>query len=213
MHTNDDINLLQMSIDNELQSAYQKKETENPNYIDVLNGKARRVYDTPDKGILWGWEVSAYVTTKAIAAGAFLVPLLAIMLGYEISDTTKLISVGLSLVFLGLTGLFLVMDLDRPDRFLNVLLRPQWNSWLVKGGYTISIFGLLMTVWGAATFFEWNIPENLFLGLRLSLESSLLSILHSFLHKPKEEIFGKVLHFHCICSFIVFLQELQFFQF
>ena len=102
MHSNDDINLLQMSIDNELQSAYQKKETENPNYIDVLNGKARRVYDTPDKGILWGWEVSAYVTTKAIAAGAFLVPLLAIMLGYEISNTTKLISVGLSLVFLGL---------------------------------------------------------------------------------------------------------------
>ena len=86
MHSNDDINLLQMSIDNELQSAYQKKETENPNYIDVLNGKARRVYDTPDKGILWGWEVSAYVTTKAIAAGAFLVPLLAIMLGYEISN-------------------------------------------------------------------------------------------------------------------------------
>ncbi len=165
MHSNDDINLLQMSIDNELQSAYQKKETENPNYIDVLNGKARRVYDTPDKGILWGWEVSAYVTTKAIAAGAFLVPLLAIILGYEVSNTTKLISVGLSLVFLGLTGLFLVMDLDRPDRFLNVLLRPQWNSWLVKGGYTISIFGLLMTLWGAATFFEWNIPENVLLGL------------------------------------------------
>ena len=165
MHSNDDINLLQMSIDNELQSAYQKKETENPNYIDVLSGKARRVYDTPDKGILWGWEVSAYVTTKAIAAGAFLVPLLAIMLGYEVSNTTKLISVGLSLVFLGLTGLFLVMDLDRPDRFLNVLLRPQWNSWLVKGGYTISIFGLLMTLWGAATFFEWNIPEYLLLGL------------------------------------------------
>ena len=165
MHSNDDINLLQMSINNELQSAYQKKETENPNYIDVLSGKARRVYDTPDKGILWGWEVSAYVTTKAIAAGAFLVPLLAIMLGYEVSNTTKLISVGLSLVFLGLTGLFLVMDLDRPDRFLNVLLRPQWNSWLVKGGYTISIFGLLMTLWGAATFFEWNIPEYLLLGL------------------------------------------------
>lgn len=165
LHTNDDINLLQMSIDNDLEAAYQKKETKNPNYIDVMNGKARRVYDTPDKGILWGWEVSAYVTTKAIAAGAFLIPLLAVMLGYEISDLTKLVSVGISLAFLGLTGLFLVMDLDRPDRFLNVLLRPQWNSWLVKGGYTISIFGLLMTLWGVSTFFEWNIPENLLLGV------------------------------------------------
>ncbi|WKK66143.1 4Fe-4S dicluster domain-containing protein [Lutimonas zeaxanthinifaciens] len=165
MHTNDDINLLQMSIDNDLQAAYQKKETKNPNYIDVLNGKARRVYDTPDKGILWGWEVSAYVTTKAIAAGAFLIPLLAVIFGYELSFTTKLVSVGLSLGFLGLTGLFLVMDLDRPDRFLNVLLRPQWNSWLVKGGYTISVFGLLMTIWGAATYFEWSIPEFFILGL------------------------------------------------
>ena len=159
MHTNDDVDLLQMSIDNEIEAAYQKKDSENPNYIDVLNGKARRVYDTPDKGILWGWEVSAYVFTKAIAAGAFLIPFLAIVLGYEVSATAKLWSAGISLAFLALTGLFLVMDLDRPDRFLNVLLRPQWNSWLVKGGYTISVFGLLVTVWGASVLFDWNIPE------------------------------------------------------
>lgn len=159
LHTNDDVDLLQMSIDNEMQAAYQKKKTENPNYIDVLNGKARRVYDTPDKGILWGWEVSAYVLTKAIAAGAFLIPFLAMVLGYELSSTTKLWSAGISLVFLALTGLFLVMDLDRPDRFLNVLFRPQWNSWLVKGGYTITIFGLLVTLWGVNTWFELGIPE------------------------------------------------------
>src|SRR5690348_7902629 len=35
----------------------------------------KRVYDGPSKGVLWGWEVSAYVWTKAIAAGAFLVPI------------------------------------------------------------------------------------------------------------------------------------------
>ena len=165
MHTNDDVNLLKMTLDNEIQSAYHKKETENPNYIDVLNGKARRVYDTPDKGILWGWEVSAYVMTKAIAAGAFLIPFLAMLLGYEISDTAKLWSAGLSLAFLSLTGLFLVMDLDRPDRFLNVLLRPQWKSWLVRGGYIITIFGLLATVWGAMTFFEIKIGETVLLWI------------------------------------------------
>lgn len=159
MHINEDVDLLQMSIDNSLQAAYQKKETENPNYIDVLTGKARRVYDTPDKGILWGWEVSAYVLTKAIAAGTFLIPFIAMLLGYEVSSTAKLWSAGISLGFLALTGLFLVMDLDRPDRFLNVLLRPQWNSWLVKGGYTISIFGLLVTIWGANTWFDLGIPE------------------------------------------------------
>lgn len=165
MHTNDDVDLLQMTIDNEIESAYQKKESENPNYIDVLTGKARRVYDTPDKGILWGWEVSAYVTTKAVAAGAFLIPFIAILLGYELSATTKLWSAGISLVFLSLTGLFLVMDLDRPDRFLNVLLRPQWNSWLVKGGYTITIFGLLVTIWGAMTYFEIETGETVLLWI------------------------------------------------
>ncbi len=165
MHTNDDVNLLQMSIDNDIQAAYKRKDSENPNYIDVLNGKARRVYDTPDKGILWGWEVSAYVMTKAISAGAFLIPFLAMLLGYEVSDTTKLWSAGISLVFLGLTGLFLVMDLDRPDRFLNVLLRPQWKSWLVKGGYIITIFGLLATVWGAMTYFEIKAGETILLWI------------------------------------------------
>jgi len=165
INTNDDVNLLQMSIDNNLQAAYQQKDTENPNYIDVLTGKARRVYDTPDKGILWGWEVSAYVMTKAIAAGAFLIPFLAILLGYDVSDTTKLWSVGISLIFLALTGLFLVMDLDRPERFLNVLLRPQWNSWLVKGGYTITIFGLLDTIWGVMTLLDAHTGEMFLLWI------------------------------------------------
>ncbi len=82
MHTNDDVDLLQMSINNEVEAAYQKTDSKNPNYIDVLSGKARRVYDTPDKGILWGWEVTAYVMTKAIAAGAEL-----LCGGKKISDT------------------------------------------------------------------------------------------------------------------------------
>ena len=180
MHTNNDVDLLQMTIDNDIQAAYQQKDSENPNYIDVLSGKARRVYDTPDKGILWGWEVSAYVFTKAIASGAFLIPFLAIVLGYEISSTAKLWSVGISLVALALTGFFLVMDLDRPDRFLNVLLRPQWNSWLVKGGYTISIFGLLVTIWGANTLFKIGIPEKPLLWLT-AVFAILLAIYTAFL--------------------------------
>ncbi len=180
MNTNDDVNLLQMTINNEMESAYYNKTSDNPNYIDVLNGKARRVYDTPDKGILWGWEVSAYVTTKAIAAGAFIIPFMAILLGYEISDLAKLWSVGISLTFLALTGLFLVMDLDRPDRFLNVLLRPQWNSWLVKGGYTITIFGLLVTVWGLMIFFEIKTGEAILLWIT-AFFAILLAIYTAFL--------------------------------
>jgi Fe-S-cluster-containing dehydrogenase component/formate-dependent nitrite reductase membrane component NrfD len=117
--------------------------------IDVImeSANAHRVYDTPDKGVLWGWEVSAYVVTKAISAGVFLLYFCATLIGLPISAEITWTTGVLSLVFLGLTGLFLVLDLDRPDRFLYVLLRPHWGSWLVKGGYSISIFGGAITAW------------------------------------------------------------------
>ena len=102
------------------------------------------------------------------------------MMGYEVSDTSKLSSVAISLTFLALTGLFLVMDLDRPDRFLNVLLRPQWNSWLVKGGYTITIFGLLVTIWGAMILFKIETGETILL-LITAFFAIILAIYTAFL--------------------------------
>ncbi len=125
--------------------------------VDVLMGKGRRVYDAPDKGILWGWEVSAYVWTKAISAGAFLVPFLAWAFGFaEINSTAMWLGIGIGILFLSLTGILLVKDLDRPDRFLNVLLRPQWNSWLTKGGYAITAYGGLLTLLALTTWMEWT---------------------------------------------------------
>ena len=129
--------------------------------VDVLLGKGKRTYDAPDKGILWGWEVSAYVVTKAISAGAFLVPFLAWVFGWaEVETASMWAGLGLGLLFLAATGILLIMDLDRPDRFLNVLLRPQWNSWLVKGGYAITLYGALLTLLAVATWFEWSSLES-----------------------------------------------------
>ena len=59
-----------------------------------------------------------------------------------------------------LTGLFLVKDLDRPDRFLNVLFRPQWRSWLVRGGYAITLYGGLLVLLGLATWMDWTTLES-----------------------------------------------------
>ncbi len=120
--------------------------------------KARRAYDAPDKGILWGWEVSGYVLTKAIAAGAFLIAFLGWLTGKSsgLAEANQWWTLGLSLGFLGATGLLLIKDLDRPDRFLNVLLRPQWRSWLVKGGYSITLYGGLLTLWGLSMWFGWE---------------------------------------------------------
>lgn len=139
----------------------------------VMLGNQKRVYDAPDKGILWGWEVSAYVWTKAIAAGAFLVLALAMLL----PDFSGLISFDLlglgsaailiSLVFLGLTGILLIKDLDQPKRFLYVLLRPQWNSWLVKGAYAISLFGAMLTLLVISAMMGWGLASQIAFWLAL----------------------------------------------
>jgi len=121
-----------------------KGQTNGPSY-------ARRVYDAPGKGVLWGWEVSAYIWTKAIAAGAFLIPILASFF-MQIPNPVKWIGAITAMVFLAATGILLIMDLGRPDRFLYVLLRPQWRSWLTRGAYIITAYGGLLTAWIIASY-------------------------------------------------------------
>jgi len=113
--------------------------------------KARRVYDVPSEGAMWGWEVAAYVWTKAIAAGAVLVPFLAAGLGLgNQTSAAALTSVILAMLFLGLTGVLLVIDLERPERFVYVLIRPQWRSWLTRGAYIITGYAVLLGLWAIA---------------------------------------------------------------
>lgn len=117
------------------------------------NGKdaaARRVYDAPDKGVLWGNDVAAYVWTKAISAGAFLLPFAASVFGYAVDPVLAWTGCTIALTFLLATTILLVSDLTQPKRFLYVLLRPQWKSWLVLGGYALTLYGLALTLWAVA---------------------------------------------------------------
>ena len=123
--------------------------------LDEQAERPKRSYDQPSKGILWGWEVSAYIVTKAIASGAYLVAMLAMFAGL-IDMTDELwwqLIIG-STIFLGITGFLLIKDLDRPERFIYVLLRPNWNSWLVKGAYILGAFGAVLVCSGAVIFFD-----------------------------------------------------------
>ena len=113
---------------------------------------ARRVYDAPDKGVLWGNDVAAYVWTKAISAGAFLLPFAASVFGYSVDPVLAWAGCTVALTFLLATTILLVGDLTQPKRFLYVLLRPQWKSWLVLGGYALTLYGLALTLWAAATW-------------------------------------------------------------
>jgi Fe-S-cluster-containing dehydrogenase component/formate-dependent nitrite reductase membrane component NrfD len=115
---------------------------------ELLHEEASRVYDVgEDHYRSWGWEVYSYTWTKSIAAGVVLIPALLMLAGLVDPDPTLMgVSSVTSAVFLALTGLLLVLDLERPGRFHWVLLRPNWASWLVKGAYIITAFGAFLAL-------------------------------------------------------------------
>ena len=103
---------------------------------------ARTVYDVPRKR-QWGTPIAAYMTTKAVAAGALLgavfspwVPALdPVLLGW--------VSLGALLI----TTALLIGDLHKPLRFLFLLTKPNTGSWLVRGGWILIAHGALSLAW------------------------------------------------------------------
>jgi Fe-S-cluster-containing dehydrogenase component/formate-dependent nitrite reductase membrane component NrfD len=102
----------------------------------------RPVYDAPHAPRPWGWRVSSYLWTKSIAAGALLVAALG-----DWEPLYTIAAPALSLLFLLLTTALLILDLKRPDRFLYILLKPNWRSWLVWGSWILMAFGGAGALW------------------------------------------------------------------
>jgi hypothetical protein len=112
--------------------------------LDEQAGKPKRSYDQPVKGILWDWDVAGYLVTKSTAAGLYILMMLAMITGEINFGNEILIALVASIGLLGLTGLLLINDLDKPMRFVYVLLRPNFDSWLVKGAYILGVFANIM---------------------------------------------------------------------
>jgi len=112
-----------------------------------IPGVAREVYDVPHM-VPWGKKIAFYLWTKSIAAGVLLLSVLFLNLGFE-QDTVLLglISPVVSLVFLAATMALLIFDLRKPGRFFFLMTKPNFNSWLVLGGYVLMIFAALLVVW------------------------------------------------------------------
>jgi Fe-S-cluster-containing dehydrogenase component/formate-dependent nitrite reductase membrane component NrfD len=102
-------------------------------------------YDIPHRAP-WDWRVSLYTWTKGIAAGAYLVPLVLVSLGLLAPASPLWIWAApiLGGVFLAATAALLVSDLEHPERFYMVLTRPQWRSWLARGGVLLVLYGLVL---------------------------------------------------------------------
>jgi Fe-S-cluster-containing dehydrogenase component/formate-dependent nitrite reductase membrane component NrfD len=101
--------------------------------------------------IPWHWQVPAYLVTKAIGTGIFAFLALGWMLGLFAFDLQAMLWGGLLAIVATLaTAGLLVADLERPERFLSILLRPQWKSWLTRGAFLLIGFSTVAGLWWAA---------------------------------------------------------------
>jgi hypothetical protein len=97
--------------------------------------RARTTYDVAHPP-LWGWKISAYLLTKALAAGVFLASIASGIWQPQSAPHQRVLALGvpaLGLLFLALTSVLLVADLKRPERFYLILTHPNSRSWLVRG--------------------------------------------------------------------------------
>ncbi len=105
------------------------------------------VYNNQHK-IPWHWPVPAYLVTKGIAAGIFMLLSLGSGLGFFGFEPVPFLAAGFATVlFLLLTTAFLVIDLERPERFLRIVFQPQMKSWLTRGAFVLIGFSTLAGLW------------------------------------------------------------------
>ncbi len=115
--------------------------------LETSSAPAVLAYDVPHRAP-WDWRVSLYTWTKAVAAGTYVVAVLLRLTGAVSSSGLlwRWVAPLVALLGLLLTGGLLVADLGHPERFLLVLLRPQWRSWLARGAVILLALGGLVGV-------------------------------------------------------------------
>ena len=93
----------------------------------------------------WKWPVPTYLLTKAISTGIFGIVSLMLALGlYSETSEFSFFANLIAMTFLGITLALLVYDLKQPLRFMKIVLRPQWKSWLTKGSFILMVYGALL---------------------------------------------------------------------
>jgi len=121
--------------------------------------EGRRVYDAPHLRVPWGPMVSLYLWTKSLAAGIGGLGAVLVLAGVWRPDgSASLAAAAAALAFLLATVGLLVGDLKHPERFYLMFVRPQWRSWLVKGGIALTAYGVLLAAWLAADLLHRAVP-------------------------------------------------------
>jgi formate-dependent nitrite reductase membrane component NrfD len=133
----------------------------------------REVYNTPQR-VPWHWQVPAYLLTKAIGTGMFIILASLALLGANFPNAFGLVTLFWSLVLVGITTALLVWDLDRPERFLKIIFQPQWRSWLTRGAFILMGFSLVDGLYFLASLFNQPAWQGVlaWLGIPLAILSA-----------------------------------------
>jgi formate-dependent nitrite reductase membrane component NrfD len=96
--------------------------------------------------------LALYLLFKGISTGAMLLSALLWLFGVR-DQLTVVAGPAVGALFSALTAAVLVTDLERPERLVYILSRPNWRSWMVWGAYFLTAHGLICTVWALAGWF------------------------------------------------------------
>ena len=95
----------------------------------------------------WGWRVWTYLWTKSVGAGAVGLAAILLLIGRSPADLESIAAPLIGGLFVAITGVLLVWDLKRPERFYYLFTRPNLTSWLFWGGVALGLFGAVCAVW------------------------------------------------------------------
>jgi Fe-S-cluster-containing dehydrogenase component/formate-dependent nitrite reductase membrane component NrfD len=116
--------------------------------------EARVDYDIGHKKA-WGIDLALYLLTKGISTGAMFLSAVLWLMG----DRSPLVAIAgpaISLLFAMLTAVVLVIDLERPERFLYILTRPNWRSWLARGAFILTGHSAVVSLWLLLVVLGWS---------------------------------------------------------
>ncbi len=110
----------------------------------------------------WGWWITGYFFLGGIAAGAYFMATLIDLAGREEDRELARIGYWIAFPLVGVCGLFLILDLTRPERFWHMLFRSElvhqafregW-PWTGRSWETMSD-APLMKVWSPMSVGSW----------------------------------------------------------
>jgi formate-dependent nitrite reductase membrane component NrfD len=108
----------------------------------------------------WNWLITGYFFTGGISGGAAALAAAASVFGDEESERLRDHAVLVSFAALLPCPVFLILDLGRPARFLNMLRAFRPSSPMSIGTWGLSIFSVLETLSTATVLLRWFLGER-----------------------------------------------------